>query len=190
MNAAHSNTATFKLHKTVVLVGMMGSGKTAIGRSVSAALGVAFRDSDYAIEEAAALTISEIFERDGEAFFRAREAEVIRRLLSLEPSILSTGGGAFMNAKNREIIDKNGVSLWLNADLDTLWERVRHKDTRPLLRTDDPLGTLTGLFNDRVPTYAKSTLHVAISPDASIEETTRMVIDALCANPDILEVQP
>lgn len=174
------------LHKTIVLVGMMGSGKTAIGRALASALDVAFLDSDAALEEAAALTIAEIFERDGEAFFRAREAEVIQRLISGPPAILSTGGGAFMNAATRQVIADNAVSLWLNADLNTLWERVRHKDTRPLLRTDDPYSTLKDLFNARTPTYAKAQLHADIASDASIEETTEMVIEVLQAHSDVL----
>ena len=184
----HSDTgATYTLRSTVVLVGMMGSGKTAIGRALADALSVPFLDSDAALEEAADMTISEIFERDGEPFFRAREGEVIKRLMTGPPAILSTGGGAFMNADTRDVIHHNGTSLWLNADLETLWERVRHKDTRPLLRTADPYATLTELFITRAPVYAKATIHANISPDASIDETTQMVISALAAHPDLLE---
>ncbi len=175
------------LRKTVVLVGMMGSGKTAIGRALAAALDVAFLDSDAAIEEAAALSIAEIFARDGEAFFRAREAEVIDRLLSGPPAILSTGGGAFLAQRNRDVIAQKGVAVLLDADLKTLWERVRHKNTRPLLRTPDPLATLTELMEIRAPIYAKAQLHVPILPSASIEETTRSVINILAQTPDILE---
>lgn len=176
------------LLRTVVLVGMMGSGKTAVGRALSATLDVPFLDSDAAIEEAAALSIAEIFERDGEAFFRAREAEVIDRLLSGPPAILSTGGGAFLAARNRDVISQKGVSVWLNAELKTLWERVRHKNTRPLLRTPDPLATLTALMEVRSPIYAKSTVHVAISPTSSIEETTQSVLDVLAKTPNTLEL--
>ncbi|WP_341365717.1 shikimate kinase [Yoonia sp. BS5-3] len=177
----------YQLHSTVVLVGMMGSGKTAIGRSLAASLEVPFVDSDAAIEEAAALSIAEIFKRDGEAFFRERESEVIRRLLTGPPRIVSTGGGAFLAERNRTAIDQMGISVWLDADLQTLWERVRHKDTRPLLRTADPKATLTTIFHERTPIYAKAGLRIPIAAEASIEETTQTVVDTLATRPDILE---
>tara|TARA_R110002167_G_scaffold4572_2_gene21569 strand:+ start:94524 stop:95081 length:558 start_codon:yes stop_codon:yes gene_type:complete len=177
-----------KLLRTVVLVGMMGSGKTAIGRALSAALEVPFLDSDAAIEEAATQTIPEIFARDGEAFFRKREAEVIDRLLSGPPAILSTGGGAFLSEPTRELVARKAVAVWLDADLATLWERVRHKNTRPLLKTDNPLGTLTNLFKIRAPVYALAQIHVRIAPDASIDETTRTVLSVLAQDPTVLEI--
>lgn len=175
------------LRRTVVLVGMMGSGKTAIGRALASALDVPFLDSDAAIEEAAALSIAEIFARDGEPFFRRREAEVIDRLISGPPAILSTGGGAFLAEKNRDVIAQKGVAVWLDADLKTLWERVRHKNTRPLLRTANPLATLTELMAVRTPIYAMASVHVPILPTASIEETTQHVLDILAQRPNILE---
>lgn len=178
---------TYQLHKTIVLVGMMGSGKTAIGRSLAASLDVPFLDSDAAIVEAAAASIAEIFARDGEAFFRQRETEVISRLLSGPPAILATGGGAYLASQNRAMIAENGAALWLNVDLATLWERVRHKDTRPLLRTADPKATLTGLYHDRTPIYAQAELHLDIGPEASIEATTKNVIATLLTDPSILE---
>ncbi len=121
--------------KTIVMVGMMGAGKTAVGRALAQKLGVSFLDSDAEIVEAAHMSIAEIFARDGEPFFRARETEVIGRLLETERCVLSTGGGAFLSGTNREMIADKGVAVWLDADLDLLWSRVRHKDTRPLLRT-------------------------------------------------------
>ena len=114
----------WKLKKTVVLVGMMGAGKTAVGRALAARLAVPFLDADIEIEKAANMTISEIFQRDGEEFFRARETEVIDRLLDARPAILSVGGGAFLSARNREMIATKGLSVWLDADLDVLWSRV------------------------------------------------------------------
>ncbi len=177
----------FQLLRTVVLVGMMGSGKTAIGRALATRLNVPFVDSDAAIEEAAACTIAEIFARDGEAFFRDREAEVLRRLLSGPPRIVSTGGGAFLAEANRDVIAEMGVAVWLDADLETLWERVRHKDTRPLLRTADPKATLTQLFTDRSPVYALAGLKTSIDGSATIPQTTQSVIDTLTSRPDILE---
>ncbi|WP_108814163.1 shikimate kinase [Loktanella sp. Alg231-35] len=176
-----------RLQHTVVLVGMMGSGKTAIGRALAARLDVPFVDSDAAIEDAAAASIAEIFERDGEAFFRDREAEVIKRLLSGPPGIVSTGGGAFLATANRDAIAEMGVAVWLDADLTTLWERVRHKDTRPLLRTSDPKATLTKIFEDRTPIYALAGLRIPVKADASIDQTTQTVIDTLSTRPDILE---
>tara|TARA_R110002051_G_scaffold25371_2_gene61897 strand:- start:1604 stop:2167 length:564 start_codon:yes stop_codon:yes gene_type:complete len=176
-----------KLLRTVVLVGMMGSGKTAIGRALAAALEVPFLDSDAAIEEASTQTIPEIFARDGETFFRKREAEVIDRLLSGPPVILSTGGGAYLSERTRALVQQKGVAVWLNADLATLWERVRHKNTRPLLQTDNPLETLTGLLEIRAPIYAQAPLHAIIKPDASIEETTQTVLSILAQDPNVLE---
>jgi shikimate kinase len=175
------------LRRTVVLVGMMGSGKTAVGKALAAQLSVPFLDSDAAIEEAAHATIAEIFARDGEAFFRDREAEVIARLLSGPPCILSTGGGAFMAERNRAAISAKGVSVWLDVPLDVLWDRVRHKDTRPLLRTPDPHRTLTDLYDKRVPVYRLADLAVAASPSYSIDETTARVIAVLQSRPDVLE---
>lgn len=175
------------LHRTVVLVGMMGCGKTAIGRALSTRLQVPFLDSDAEIERAAQATIPEIFQRDGEPFFRKREAEVIARLLSGVPAILSTGGGAYLAERNRAEIAAHGVALWLDAPLPLLWERVRHKDTRPLLRTVDPLATLTEIFHERTPIYQKAGLRVAVQTGASIEDTTDAVVATLIAAGNILE---
>ena len=180
-------SSTYQLKKTVVLVGMMGSGKTAIGKALAASLGVPFLDSDAAIEEAAATSIAEIFERDGEKFFRKREAEVIDRLLAGPPCILSTGGGAFLSEGVRAAIAETGAALWLNPSLATLWERVRHKNTRPLLRTKDPRRTLNDLYEVRKPIYETAGLRADIAPTATIEQTTKVVRDILATHPDILE---
>ena len=169
------------------MVGMMGSGKTAIGRALAARLNTDFLDSDAEIETAAAATISEIFERDGESFFRDREFEVIGRLLTGKPCILSTGGGAFLSERNRKQIHDKGVSVWLDADEDLLWDRVKHKDTRPLLRTQNPRKTLGELYAARVPSYRKADVSVLTKPGYSIEKTTDKVIEALLARPDVLE---
>lgn len=177
------------LLRGVALVGMMGAGKTAVGRVLAQRLAVPFLDSDAAIEEAAQATIPEIFARDGEAFFRAREAEVIARLLSGPPAILSTGGGAFMQERVRELIRESGVALWLDADLATLWSRVRHRDTRPLLQTADPHATLAALYEQRVPVYALAELHVKVAPHYSVNETADRALTALAAREDILKVE-
>jgi shikimate kinase len=176
-----------RLRRSVVLVGMMGSGKTAVGRVLAQRLDVPFLDSDAAIEEAAKATIPEIFARDGEPFFRDREAEVLARLLSGSPAVISTGGGAFMAERNRRVIAEKGVSLWLDADLETLWDRVRHKETRPLLRTADPKRTLAEIFEKRVPLYRLAELHVRTEPTFSVEETATRAVAALATRPDILE---
>lgn len=179
--------AAYQLKRKVVLVGMMGSGKTAIGRALASALQVPFVDSDSAIEQAAALSIAEIFARDGEAFFRARETEVLRRLLAGPPGIISTGGGVFVAAENRAMISRDAVAVWLDADLATLWERVRQKDTRPLLRNADPKGTLARLLAERQDIYAQAGLRLPIDAQASIEETTQSALCLLASRPDILE---
>lgn len=177
----------WNLKKTVVLVGMMGAGKTAVGKALAARLDVPFLDSDAEIEAAANMSIPEIFTRDGEPFFRAREAQVINRLLENERCILSTGGGAFMAGGNRHAITEKGVSVWLNAPLDLLWQRVKHKDSRPLLRTGDPYGTLKGLFDTRCPIYAEADLKLDVGAGWSIEDTTTRVIEALLTRNDVLE---
>ena len=176
-----------RLKKTIVMVGMMGAGKTAVGRALAARLDVPFLDSDHEIESAANMTIPEIFARDGEPFFRLKERQVISRLLEEERGILSTGGGAFLAEENRQIITNGGLSLWLKADLNVLWNRVRHKDTRPLLRTRDPRATLQKLYNERVPFYAKADIAVVSDGAASIEQMVDRVLDALKACPDVLE---
>ena len=181
-------TAEFLKGTNLYLVGMMGAGKTAVGRALALRLGVPFLDSDAQIVAAANMSIAEIFERDGEAFFRAREAEVIERLLRAERGVLSTGGGPFLAQANREMISEIGVSVWLKADLGLLWSRVKHKDTRPLLRTADPQATLRALYETRVPLYAQADLTVAADVRYSIDEMTGAVLAALKDRPDVLEV--
>ena len=178
----------YHLKKTVALVGMMGAGKTAVGRAVAAKLRVPFLDSDAEIEAAANLSVPEIFTRDGEAFFRRRETEVIARLLNEERGILSTGGGAFLAQENRQNISAKGVAVWLDAELDLLWNRVRHKDTRPLLRTADPRATLAALFAERNPIYAQADLSVKCAADLSIDAMAGRVITCLLGRQDVLEV--
>lgn len=177
-----------RLKKTVVLVGMMGAGKTAVGKALATMLYAPFLDSDAEIEKAANMTIPEIFERDGEAFFRVKERQVISRLLEREKGVLSTGGGAYMAKENREIISRKGAAVWLNADLDLLWQRVRHKDTRPLLRVPNPLAALTRLYEERVPIYAKADLSVVSQPGLSVDDMAARVVEVLKTRPDVLEV--
>ena len=183
-NASHR----FRLRKTVVMVGMMGAGKTAVGRALALRLGVPFLDSDAEIEAAANMSVPEIFNRDGEPFFRLKETQVIARLLDEQRGILSTGGGAFLSAENRQNISAKGVSIWLDADIDLLWNRVRHKDTRPLLKTPDPKATLTQLFEQRVPQYKLADIAVRSQSGLSIEDMVDRVIEALKTRPDVMEI--
>lgn len=176
-----------RLKKTVVMVGMMGAGKTAVGTAVARSLAVPFRDSDEEIVKAANRSIAEIFERDGEGFFRARETEVLARLLRGAPCILSTGGGAFLSDVNRSLIHDAGIAVWLRVDLDLLWQRVRHKTTRPLLRTTNPRETLRQLYEARVPLYSKADITVDSAADLSIDDMAAKVIAALKQRPDVLE---
>lgn len=175
------------LKKTVVLVGMMGAGKTAVGKALAAHLDVPFLDSDEEIVKAAHMSIAEVFARDGEVFFRARETEVITRLLDQQSGILSTGGGAFLAPQNRDVIADKGVAVWLRADLDLLWSRVRSRNTRPLLQTDNPYETLRDLCAAREPLYAQADLVVQGSRKYSIEDMVDAVIKALKTRPDVLE---
>ncbi|MBL8563556.1 MAG: shikimate kinase [Gemmobacter sp.] len=176
-----------RLKKTIVLVGMMGAGKTAVGTALARLLAVPFRDSDEEIVKAAQRSIPEIFERDGEPFFRARETEVLGRLVAGPPCVLSTGGGAFLAEGNRRVIAGAGVSVWLRADLDLLWQRVRHKTTRPLLRTENPRETLRQLYEARVPLYGLADLAVDAAPELSVEDMALRVIEALRGRDDVLE---
>jgi shikimate kinase len=182
--------ASVRLKKTVVLVGMMGAGKTAVGTVLARKLAAPFLDSDEEITHAAGRPIAEIFDRDGEAFFRARETEVIARLLRSAPSVLSTGGGAFLAPTNRQLIHDLGLSVWLKVDLEILWQRVRHKNTRPLLRTPNPRETLAQLLSARLPAYAQADITVEGAADITQEDMADRVITAIAARADVLDATP
>lgn len=140
--------------RSIVLVGLMGAGKTAIGRKVAAALSLRFVDSDHEIENVSRMTVPELFERYGEAEFRALERRVIGRLVKDGPQVVATGGGAFMNDQTRRLIGRHGLSVWLKADLDILMDRVAKRQNRPLLKTADPRATMARLMDERYPVYA------------------------------------
>lgn len=176
-----------RLKKTVVMVGMMGAGKTAVGTALARRLAVPFVDSDEEITRAAQRSIAEIFARDGEPFFRARETEVLARLLRGAPCVLSTGGGAFLADVNRDLVQAQGVSVWLRVDLDLLWQRVRHKTTRPLLRTPNPRATLATLYAARLPFYELADMAVDSAPDLSVDQMAARVADALLVRADVLD---
>ena len=140
--------------RSVVLVGMMGAGKSSIGRRLALRLGIPFVDADAEIEKAAGMTISDIFATRGEPEFRAGEARVIARLLESGPQVLATGGGAFINPDIRNAIAVKGVSVWLNAEFEVLMRRIRRRHDRPLLKTGDPAETVRQLIAERYPVYA------------------------------------
>jgi len=177
-----------RLRKTVVLVGMMGAGKTAVGDGLARRLGVLFLDSDAEMEVAARMTIAEIFARDGEDFFRRKEAQVIARLLDGPACVLSTGGGAWMQPDIRAAISARGAAVWLDAPVEVLWARVRQKDTRPLLRGPDPRGTLETLHAARRDTYALADLRVKSDGETAIADMVERVVAALALRPDVLEM--
>lgn len=164
--------------RTIVLVGLMGAGKTKIGRRLAARLNLPFFDSDNEIEAAAGETIEEIFRNRGEAVFRDGERRVIARLLQQPTHVLATGGGAFIDPATREAIAKSGVSVWLRADLDVLFARVSRRSNRPLLQHSDPRGVLAELITLRHPIYAEADLTID-SGEGPAELTTTRVIAAL-----------
>jgi len=163
--------------RTLVLVGLMGVGKSSVGKRLAQRLGLPFRDADSEIETAAGRSIAEIFERDGEAAFRAGERKVIARLLGDPIHVLATGGGAFMNDETRKLIGERGLSIWLKAELDELVKRVGRRNSRPLLQQGEPRQILERLMAERYPTYAEADL--AVSSAGSAEETTERVLAAL-----------
>lgn len=187
--AADTNSATAKvepvLTRPIVLIGMMGAGKTAVGTQLARILQVPFLDSDEELVRAAQRSVAEIFARDGEAFFRARESEVLTRLMAGPPAVISTGGGAFMSETNRAVIEARGVSVWLQADLDLLWQRVRQNTARPLLRTNDPKSTLADLLRLREPVYGLAQLTVPAEAGMGIEAMAQKVVTQLKAVPNV-----
>ncbi len=159
--------------RSVVLVGMMGAGKSSIGRRLALRLGIPFVDADAEIEKAAGMTISDIFATRGEPEFRAGEARVIARLLESGPQVLATGGGAFINPDIRNAIALKGVSVWLNAEFEVLMRRIRRRHDRPLLKTGDPAETVRQLIAERYPVYATADITVQsreVPHDKIVEE--------------------
>jgi shikimate kinase len=165
--------------RSVVLVGMMGAGKSSVGRRLAARLGIPFIDADVEIEKAAGMTISEIFASHGEPYFRAGETRVIARLLESGPQVLATGGGAFMNADTRAAIRAKGISVWLRATLDVLNRRIKRRGDRPLLKgAADPTETLRKLMEQRDPVYAEADLTVE-SRDVPHETIVDEILEGL-----------
>ncbi|WP_112812060.1 shikimate kinase [Ensifer sp.] len=166
--------------RNLVFIGLMGAGKSAIGRLTAQALGIPFVDSDHEIERVSRMTISDLFTRYGEDEFRALEARVLKRLLRTGPRVVSTGGGAYINERSRRQIKRGGLTVWLNAELDVLWERVNKRDTRPLLKTENPKQTLENLMRARYPIYAEADLTVMsrdVNKETMVEDVLNAVID-------------
>jgi len=166
--------------RTIALVGLMGVGKSSVGRRLANALDLPFRDADAEVEAAAGRSISDIFADLGEAAFREGERRVIARLLDQPPHVLATGGGAFMHDQTRELIKSKAISVWLKADLDVLVRRVSRKDTRPLLAGKDPMAVLEDLAAARYPVYAQADVIVETG-DAAHHVTVDQVMQAISA---------
>ncbi|HVI50959.1 MAG TPA: shikimate kinase [Candidatus Sulfotelmatobacter sp.] len=171
-----SQAASPVLPRTVVLVGLMGAGKSCVGRRLAARLGVDFVDADQEIEKAAGQTVSEIFSHYGEPAFRELERKVMARLMSGPPCILAAGGGAFMDPETRDLVKTHGLSLWLRADLDLLVKRTAGRDHRPLLKTGDPRDILGRLIDQRYPVYAQADVIVD-----SADQPADVTVDAVQA---------
>ena len=175
--------------RSIVLVGMMGAGKSSVGRRVALRLGIPFVDADTEIEKAAGMAITDIFAIRGEAEFRAGEARVILRLLEGGPQVLATGGGAFINPDTRAAIAAKGISIWLKAEPDVLMKRIKRRQDRPLLHTADPAATLRKLLEEREPVYALADLTVQsreVTHDRIVDEIVSAIagrVGAPCAVP-------
>jgi len=179
--------------RSIVLVGIMGAGKSSVGRRLAARLGVPFVDADTEIEKAAGMTISEIFAQHGEPYFRAGEARVIARLLDSGPQVLATGGGAFMNAETRATVRAKGISIWLRATLDVLSRRIKRRNDRPLLKGADPMETLRRLMDERYPVYAEADLTVEsreVPHEAIVDEVIESLRRHLQAHPPVEGASP
>lgn len=184
--AVTTTTQTYRLNRPVVLIGLMGCGKTTVGARLAAKIGAPFRDADAEIIKAAGMSIAEIFENLGEQAFRDGEVRVIRRLLSSPPMVLATGGGAFMAPATREAIKASSVTIWLNAALDTLVERTARRKSRPLLNAGNPREILARLIDERYPTYAEADLHVESAAAGTATDVADAALAALLARDETL----
>jgi shikimate kinase len=168
--------------RSLVMVGLMGCGKSSVGRRLADALGLRFIDADHEIETAAGQSIPEIFEDHGEQYFRDGERRVIERLLNGGPQVLATGGGAFMNPNTRDNIKAAGISIWLKADLAILMRRVMRRDNRPLLKTGDPEARMRDLMVHRYPIYALADVTIE-SRDVAHDDIVANILTALSTGP-------
>ena len=171
MSSVHYN-------KSIALVGMMGAGKTSLGRKLARKIGLEFRDSDAEIEKRSGLTIPEVFSSYGEEYFRKAECSVIERLLGDSQIILATGGGAFTFSKTQELLKQRTVTIWVKVEFDTLWERLKDNTQRPLLQTTNPIQTLKDLCDEREPVYAKADIIIDCT-NMNAADTIQQMQDAL-----------
>ncbi len=180
--------------RSIVLIGMMGAGKSSVGRRLGLRLGLPFLDADTEIETSANMTIPEIFASRGEAEFRSGEQRVIARLLKSGPQVLATGGGAYMNAETRAAIEAAGISIWLKADFETLMRRIKRRQDRPLLKTEDPAATLRNLIEIRTPLYALADLTIEsreVPHMSVVDDIVRALAERLgVAAPPIVTEEP
>ena len=178
-------TTALKITRPIVLIGLMGVGKSTVGKRLAARLGLPFVDSDEEIEEVSGYTVAEMFARFGEASFRDGERRVVRRLVDGGPKVMATGGGVFMNPETRGVVLARATAVWLDADVEVLAERVRRRDTRPLLHGQDAGAVLTRLAAERRPIYAEAHFHVRTEavPHARAVDA---ILAALATRPDIL----
>jgi shikimate kinase len=167
-----------RLDQPVVLVGLMGVGKSTVGRRLAKRLGLPFVDSDSAIEDAAGYTAAEMFERYGEQDFRDGERRLVARLIEGEVRVIATGGGAYVDARTRQLLNERAITVWLDAPVDILAERTARRDTRPLLKNGDPKGTLERLAEERRPSYQEAHIHVK-SGDGAHWDVVDAIIQAL-----------
>ena len=157
------NASSPQVARTIVLVGLMGAGKTTVGRRLARRLGLEFADSDFEIEKAAQMTVADIFSTYGEDYFRAGERRVISRLMDGPARVLATGGGAFINDETRTLMKEKSITIWLDASLEVLVERTSRRDTRPLLQSGNPETILEQLLADRTPIYAQADIKIQSS---------------------------
>ncbi len=182
------NVQQRRLRTSVVFVGMMGAGKTTVARGIAKIFNVPFADTDKEIERVEGMPVSAIFASRGEAYFRNLETDTIRNCLRDGPKSVAVGGGAYLREDNRRIIESSALTVWLRADTGTLWSRVRHKSTRPLLRTENPFATLGRLAEERNPAYSLAKIHV-LSEDAALKtETVQKTVNALLSAPEELGI--
>lgn len=181
MSSTAEPKVTVSLTRSIVLVGLMGAGKTSVGRRLASFLHVPFNDSDHEVEQAAGLSVAEIFTCYGEAEFRSGETRVVRRLLDGPPGVLATGGGAFLSEATRAAVAMRGVSVWIDAELETLWQRVKEKSTRPLLQKPKPREALASLLEARRPIYGLADVRVVSENGISHDRMVRRILEAVRA---------
>jgi shikimate kinase len=170
-----------RLDRPIVLVGLMGAGKSTVGRRLAKRLGLPFIDTDSAIEDAAGYSAAEIYERYGEADFRDGERRLVARLIDGEVRVIATGGGVFVDPRTRKLLNERSITVWLDAPVDILTERTSRRDTRPLLRKGDPKGTLERLSEERGPSYAEAHIRVT-SGEGAHGDVVESIMTALQAH--------